>query len=87
MNVLRWSRTKGLRLLLCLIISSVCLYLAVRGMNFEDALQQLKRSSPMPILGAVFSLFLAFWIRAYRWRYLLAPVKEISVAPLFFAPS
>jgi glycosyltransferase 2 family protein len=83
MNVLRWNRTKGLRLVLCLIVSSVCLYLAVRGMNFEAALQQLKRSSPTPILGAVFCLFLASWIRAYRWRYLLRPIKKIPVCPLF----
>jgi glycosyltransferase 2 family protein len=68
---------------LCVIVSSVCLYFAVRGMNFEDALQQLKRSSSTPILGAVFFLFLSFWIRAYRWRYLLAPIKQIPVRPLF----
>jgi uncharacterized protein (TIRG00374 family) len=83
MNVLRWSQTKGLRLVLCIIVSSVCLYLAVRGMNFEDAIQQLKRSSPTPILGAVFFLFLSLWIRAYRWSYLLLPVKQISIRPLF----
>jgi glycosyltransferase 2 family protein len=83
MNVRQWPRLQGVRLTLCLIISSVCLYLAVRGMNFEDALQQLKRSSPTPVLGAGFFLFLAFWIRAYRWRYLLAPIKTIPVLPLF----
>jgi uncharacterized protein (TIRG00374 family) len=83
MNVLRWSQTRGFRLVVCLIISSVCLYLAVRGMNFEDALQQLKRSSPTPVLGAVFFLFLSFWMRAYRWCYLLVPIKKIPVRPLF----
>jgi glycosyltransferase 2 family protein len=83
MNVLSWSKTKCFRLALCLIVSTVCLYLAVRGMNFQDALQELRRSSLTPILGAMFFLFLAFWIRAYRWRYLLAPIKEIPVRPLF----
>jgi glycosyltransferase 2 family protein len=83
MNVLRWGKTKGFRLVLCLIVSSVCLYLAARGINSEETLQQLKRSWPTPILGAVFFLFLSFWIRAYRWRYLLGPIKQIPVRPLF----
>jgi glycosyltransferase 2 family protein len=83
MHVLRWSRTKGFQLVLCILVSAVCLYLAMRGMNFERTVQELKKSSPAPILGAVFFLFLSYWIRAYRWRYLLLPVKQISTRPLF----
>jgi uncharacterized protein (TIRG00374 family) len=83
MNVLRWSQNKGLRLVLCVIVSSVCLYLAVRGMDFARTVQELKKSSPMPILGSVFFLFLSYWIRAYRWSYLLLPVKQITIGPLF----
>jgi uncharacterized protein (TIRG00374 family) len=83
MNVLRWSKIKGFRLALCLVVSAVCLYLAVQGMDFERTLQELKKSSPAPILGAVFFLFVSYWIRACRWRYLLLPVKAISTRPLF----
>lgn len=83
MNLLKWSRSKGLRLVLCIVVSSVCLYLAVQGMNFEQTVQELKKSSLMPVVGAVVFLFLAFWIRAYRWSYLLSPIKKIPVHPLF----
>jgi glycosyltransferase 2 family protein len=83
MNVLRWSQTKGFQLVLCIVVSSGCLYLAVQGMNFEQAVQELKKSSLMPVVGAVVFLFLAFWIRAYRWSYLLSPIKKIPVRPLF----
>jgi len=83
MNVLRWSQTKGVRLTLCLVVSGVCLYLAVRGMDFERTVQELKKSSLTPIVGAVFFLFLSYWIRAYRWGYLLLPVKQIATRPLF----
>jgi uncharacterized protein (TIRG00374 family) len=85
MKILRLCRTKQVRLVLCVIVSLAFLYLAARGMNLEDAVQQLKRSSPMPILGALFFLFVSFWIRAYRWSYLLLPVKKISTRPLFRA--
>jgi glycosyltransferase 2 family protein len=83
MKVLRWSQTKGVRLTVCMLVSAVCLYLAVRGMDFERTVQELRKSSPTPILGAVFFLFVSYWIRAYRWRYLLLPVKQISTRPLF----
>jgi uncharacterized protein (TIRG00374 family) len=83
MNVLRWRQTKAVRLMLCLVVSGVFFYLAVRGMDFARTVQELKKSSPMPILGAVFFLFLSYWIRAYRWSYLLLPVKQITTGPLF----
>jgi glycosyltransferase 2 family protein len=75
--------TKWVRLTLCLMVSAVCLYLAVRGMDFERTLEEIKKSSPTPILGAVFFLFVSYWIRAYRWSYLLLPVKQIFTRPLF----
>jgi uncharacterized protein (TIRG00374 family) len=74
---------KWVRLTLCLMVSAVCLYLAVRGMDFERTLEEIKKSSPAPILGAVVVLLLSYWIRAYRWSYLLLPVKQISTRPLF----
>src|ERR1044071_10440692 len=83
MNLFKWNRTNGFRLVLCIVISGVCLYLAVRGMDFARTLQELKKSSPMPIIGAVLFLFLSYWIRAYRWRYLLLPVKQLPTSPLF----
>jgi len=83
MNVSTWDQTKAVKLALCLAISGVCLYLAVRGIDFARAVQELKKSSTAPIFGAVAFLFVSYWIRAYRWRYLLAPIKDIAVGPLF----
>jgi len=83
MNVLGWRQAKAVRLTVCLVISGVFLYLAVSGMDFARTVQELKKSSPMPILGAVFFLSLSYWIRAYRWSYLLLPVKQITTGPLF----
>src|SRR5918993_423563 len=78
-----WNRTTVVRLGLCLGVSALCLYLAVRGMDFARTAQELRQSSPVPIVGAVIFLFLSYWIRACRWRYLLAPIKNIPVRPLF----
>jgi glycosyltransferase 2 family protein len=81
--LMKWSLTKKVRFSVCLLVSSVCLFLAVRGMNAEQALQELLKSSPLPIVGAVLFLFLSIWIRAWRWGYLLLPIKSISPFPLF----
>jgi uncharacterized protein (TIRG00374 family) len=78
-----WNRTRLVRLTLCLAVSAVCLYLAALGMDFARTAQELRQSSPTPIVGAVIFLFLSYWIRAWRWRYLLAPIKCITVRPLF----
>ena len=83
MNQHKWSRTAVVRLTLCLGVSAICLYLAVRGMDFARTAQELRQSSPAPIVGAVVFLFLSYWIRAWRWRYLLAPIRKIPVGPLF----
>jgi uncharacterized protein (TIRG00374 family) len=61
----------------------VCLYLAVRGMEFEQAVHELMKTSLLPTAGAVLFLFLSIWIRAWRWQYLLLPIKSISLLPLF----
>ena len=83
MNNFTPNRGRAVRLTVCVVVSGVCFYLAVRGMDFARALQELQKSSPVPIVGAVVFLFLSFWIRAYRWSYLLLPVKQIATRPLF----
>ena len=83
MNVSSWSRSRGVRFVLCLAVSAVFFYLAVREMHFDRVLQEIKKSSPGPIVGAICFLFVSFWVRAYRWRYLLSPIRQISVYPLF----
>jgi glycosyltransferase 2 family protein len=83
MNNFTPNRGRAVRLTVCVVVSGVCFYLAVRGMDFARALQELKKSSPAPIMGAVLFLFLSYRIRAYRWRYLLLSVKQIPIPPLF----
>src|SRR5947208_16108364 len=81
--MMKWNLTKTVRLSLGLTVSSGCLYMAVRGMNFEQAIHELMKSSPAPIVAAVFFLFLSLWMRAWRWAYLLLPIKRIPQYPLF----
>jgi uncharacterized protein (TIRG00374 family) len=54
-------------------------------MDLERTMSELKKSSPEPIVGAVFFLFVSYWIRAYRWGYLPLPIKTIATPPLLRA--
>jgi hypothetical protein len=51
--------------------------------DFVQTLQQLERANLYWATIAVGFLFLSFAIRAWRWQYLLLPVKPVSILSLF----
>lgn len=71
------------RFWLGMIISVVFLALAFRGVQLEEAWQALAGANYLYILPALFVYFIGVWLRAWRWRVLLIPVKDISAGALF----
>ncbi|HAL55680.1 MAG TPA: hypothetical protein DCP63_04180 [Bacteroidetes bacterium] len=77
---------KLFRTLLSFIIAGVFLYLAFRGTNFSDIWKSLQRVDYLLVLLMFPVGITSHWIRAVRWRYLLAPIKEkTSTRNLFSA--
>jgi hypothetical protein len=74
---------KAARVVLGLGFSGILLYLAIRGMDLRETIKWLERISLSPAMAAVLFLFLSFLVRAWRWRYLLQPLKSVPVLPLF----
>lgn len=64
-------------------ISALCMYLALRGTNLSEVLSILSKINFVYLFPTTSLLLLAFFIRAMRWRYLLASVKSISTSSLF----
>ncbi len=64
-------------------ISVFFLFLALRGLGWEELSRAVVRANYFWLLPGVAVYFLAVWARAWRWRYLLRPLKEISTAHLF----
>jgi uncharacterized protein (TIRG00374 family) len=65
------------------IISAVFLWLALRGLQLEqvwDALQEARYGWLLPGVGVY---FIAVWARAWRWHYLLRPLKRIPTRTMF----
>jgi len=64
-------------------ISLFFLYLALRGLGIKDLGESLQQANYWWLLPGVSVYFLGVWIRAWRWHYLLKPVKNFSTRELF----
>jgi len=66
-----------------IVISSVFLYLAVRGLNWSEFWVSIKTASYVWLIPGIVIYFVGVWIRAWRWHYLLRPLKPISTIKMF----
>ncbi len=73
----RWQFWVGL------LISIVFLYFALRGLHLERVWESLKTAQYLWLIPGVLVYFLGVWVRAWRWHYLLRPLKSISTGKMF----
>ena len=74
---------KGAQLVLGAIIGLGFLALALRNVEWARMFQVLREARYLYLLPAAFLLMGTFPLRAWRWRYILEPVKRLSVYKLF----
>jgi hypothetical protein len=77
------SLKNKLRFIAGFAISALCMYLALRGTDLSEVLSILSKINFIYLVPTTVLLLLAFFIRAMRWRYLLASVKSIPTPSLF----
>jgi hypothetical protein len=65
------------------VVSLVFLYVALRGLKLEELWAGLRGANYVWLIPGVAAYFLGVWARAWRWHYLLRPVKPISTAAMF----
>ncbi|MBD3163041.1 MAG: flippase-like domain-containing protein [Candidatus Eisenbacteria bacterium] len=75
----RWTVAIGL------LVSGLFLYFAVRGARIDEMLEALARANYLYMIPCVAATLLAFWIRALRWRYLMASIRVIPQGLVFAA--
>ena len=66
-----------------LIISGVFLYLAFREINYAELWQTLRHTQVIWLLPGLALYYLGVLVRAWRWQFLLNPLKPISIRTLF----
>ena len=65
------------------LISAVFLYFTLRGLQLAEFWQVVKSANYIWILPGIAVYFLGVWVRAWRWHYLLRPLKKISTNTMF----
>jgi uncharacterized protein (TIRG00374 family) len=66
-----------------ILISGVFVYFSLRGLKVGDFWQAVKTANYWWILAGIAVYFVAVWARAWRWHYLLSPVKKIPTRKMF----
>ena len=73
----RWQFWVGI------LISAVFLYVTLRGLRLDDFWQTLKSAKYWWLLPGVAVYFVGVWVRAWRWHYMLRPLKKIPTKTMF----
>lgn len=65
------------------LISVVFLYFALRGLHLGDVWQQMTQANYIWLVPGILAYFAGVWARAWRWHYLLKPLKPIPTKTMF----
>ncbi|MGW8250032.1 MAG: lysylphosphatidylglycerol synthase transmembrane domain-containing protein, partial [Anaerolineales bacterium] len=64
-------------------ISLLFLYFALRGLGLDDLGAALQGANYLWLLPGIVIYFVAVWVRAWRWHYLVRPVKSVPTRRMF----
>jgi len=65
------------------LISVVFIWLALRGLRLDQFWSVVQTANYWWLLPGIAVYFVAVWARAWRWHYLLRPIKEIPTRTMF----
>ena len=65
------------------LISLLFIWLALRGLHLEEFWDAVKQANYIWLVPGVAVYFVGVWVRAWRWHYLLGPIKKIPTSKMF----
>ena len=65
------------------LISIVFIWLALRGLRLEEFWNSVKQANYFWLVPGIAVYFVGVWVRAWRWHYLLGPIKKIPTTTMF----
>ena len=65
------------------LISVLFIWLALRGLRLEEFWEAVEDANYIWLLPGVAVYFVGVWVRAWRWHYLLGPIKKIPTGTMF----
>jgi len=74
---------KKWQLWLGVLISIVFIWLSLRGLHLNEFWGAVQKANYIWLLPGIGVYFIAVWVRAWRWHYLLGPIKKIPTKTMF----
>jgi len=65
------------------LISIVFIWLSLRGLRLDDFWKTVQKANYIWLIPGIGVYFVGVWIRAWRWHYLLGPIKKIPTRTMF----
>jgi len=65
------------------LISILFIWLALRGLHLNEFWGAVKRANYIWLIPGIGVYFIGVWVRAWRWHYLLRPIKHIPTSKIF----
>src|SRR5512146_3018128 len=65
------------------LISIVFIWLALRGLRLNEFWDAVKQAKYIWLIPGIAVYFVGVWVRAWRWHYLLGPIKKIPTRTMF----
>lgn len=65
------------------VISILFIWLALRGLQLDEFWGAVKDANYIWLIPGIGVYFIGVWIRAWRWHYLLGPIKKIPTRSMF----
>ncbi len=65
------------------LISILFIWLALRGMRLDQFWSAVKQANYIWLIPGIAVYFVGVWVRAWRWHYLLSPIKKIPTKSMF----
>ncbi len=65
------------------LISVLFIWLALRGLRLNEFWGAVRKANYWWLIPGIGVYFIGVWVRAWRWHYLLKPIKEISTKAMF----
>ena len=65
------------------LISIGFVWFALRGLRLEEFWGAVKQANYIWLLPGIAVYFVGVWVRAWRWHYLLGPIKKIPTKTMF----
>jgi uncharacterized protein (TIRG00374 family) len=65
------------------LISILFIWLALRGLHLDKFWDVVEQANYIWLLPGIGVYFIGVWVRAWRWHYLLGPIKKIPTTTMF----